>query len=54
VPFDSPLAVKGRYNVVVFKTKTLGDISVRNLGGGVSLTASVIISDLKKIASHKK
>ncbi len=49
VPKDSPLAVPGRYNVVVFSTKTLGEISVRNYGGGVDLTASVIISDLKKI-----
>lgn len=53
-PFDSPLAVKGRFNVVLFKTKTLGEISVRNLGGGVALTASVVISDLKRIASVQK
>lgn len=51
VPADSPLAVTGRFNAVLFKTKTLGDISVRNVGGGVSLTASVIISDLKRIFS---
>ena len=50
LPLDSPLAVSGRFNVVLFKTKTLGDISVRNLGGGIALTASVIVSDLKKIA----
>jgi homoserine dehydrogenase len=49
VPKDSPLAVPGRYNVVVFSTKTLGEVSVRNYGGGVDLTASVIISDLKNI-----
>jgi homoserine dehydrogenase len=48
---DSPLAVKGRFNVVQFDTKTLGEISIRNLGGGVELTASVIISDLKRINS---
>lgn len=47
---DSPLAVSGRFNVVSFETKNLGEISVRNLGGGVSLTSSVIISDLWKIA----
>jgi len=46
---DSPLAVPGRFNVVSFKTKTLGEISVRNFGAGVELTASVIISDLKNI-----
>ena len=50
VPRDSPLAVYGRFNVVSFETKNLGEISVRNLGGGVSLTSSVIISDLWKIA----
>jgi homoserine dehydrogenase len=54
VPADSPLAVKGRFNAVLFKTKTLGEISVRNLGGGVALTASVIISDLKRISSIQK
>ena len=53
-PADSPLAVKGRFNVVLFNTKTLGEISVRNLGGGVALTASVIISDLKRISSIQK
>ena len=52
VDYDSPLAVSGRYNVVLMKTKTLGEISTRNLGGGVELTASVIISDLKSIAKH--
>ncbi len=52
LPTYSPLAVKGRFNVVLFSTKTLGEISVRNLGGGVELTASVIISDLKRISSH--
>lgn len=46
---DSPLAVYGRFNVVSFETKSLGKISVSNLGGGVSLTASVIISDLWKV-----
>jgi homoserine dehydrogenase len=50
MPTESPLAVKGRLNAVLFSTKTLGEISVRNLGGGVALTASVIISDLKKIS----
>jgi homoserine dehydrogenase len=54
IPFDSPLAVKGRFNVVQFNTKTLGEISARNLGGGVALTASVIISDLKRISSIQK
>jgi len=49
LPADSSLAVPGRYNTVSFKTKTLGDISIRNFGGGVDLTASVIISDLKGI-----
>jgi homoserine dehydrogenase len=52
---DSPLAVTGRFNAVVLETKTLGEIAVRNLGGGVELTASVIISDLRNVAnSHKK
>ncbi len=50
VEIDSPLAISGRYNVVLLRTKTLGDISTRNLGGGIELTASVIISDLKNIA----
>ncbi|HYB03787.1 MAG TPA: hypothetical protein VED17_04955 [Nitrososphaerales archaeon] len=54
VPRDSPLAVPGRYNVVMFSTKTLGEISVRNYGGGVDLTASVIISDLKNIERQAK
>ena len=49
IPSDSPLAVKGRFSVVSLNTKILGEISVRNLGGGVPLTASVIISDLKRI-----
>ena len=49
VPIDSPLAVKGRFNTVLFNTKSLGEISVRNLGGGVALTASVVISDIKRI-----
>lgn len=48
---DSPLAVNGRFNVVQFETKTMGQISVRNLGGGVALTAAVVLSDLKRIAS---
>lgn len=51
VPSNSTLAVSGRFNVVQLRTKTLGEISVTNLGGGVALTASVIISDLKRIAS---
>lgn len=49
VPKDSPLAVQGRFNVVLFNTKTLGEISVRNYGAGIELTASVMISDLKNI-----
>lgn len=52
VPSDSPLAVSGRFNVVQFETKSLGQISVRNLGGGVELTTSVVLSDLNRIASH--
>lgn len=52
LPFDSPLAVAGRFNAVQLRTKTLGDISSINLGGGVPLTASVIISDLERIASR--
>jgi homoserine dehydrogenase len=51
---NSALAVSGRFNTVVFETKTLGEISVRNLGGGVELTASVLISDLKKIVNLQK
>jgi homoserine dehydrogenase len=51
VTADSPLAVNGRFNVVQLNTQTLGEISVRNLGGGIQLTASVIISDLKRIAA---
>jgi len=54
VPKDSPLAVPGRYNVVVFNTKTLGEISIRNYGAGIELTASVIISDLKNIERLEK
>ncbi|HXQ92061.1 MAG TPA: hypothetical protein VN739_03580 [Nitrososphaerales archaeon] len=54
VPKDSPLAVNGRFNVVLFNTKTLGEISVRNFGAGVELTASVIISDLKNIEIFEK
>ena len=52
IPSNSTLAVSGRFNVVQLRTKTLGEISVTNLGGGVALTASVIISDLKRIASY--
>jgi homoserine dehydrogenase len=53
---DSPLAVPGRFNAVLLNTKTLGEISIRNFGGGVELTASVIVSDLKSIQrlSEKK
>ncbi len=51
---DSPLAVSGGFNIVLFNTKTLGEISVRNLGAGVELTASVIISDLKNIENFEK
>lgn len=49
VPRDSPLAVNGKFNAVLFNTKTLGEISIRNYGAGVELTASVMISDLKNI-----
>ncbi len=49
MPLDSPLAVQGRYNVVMLVTTNLGDISVRNLGGGISLTSSVLLSDIKEI-----
>jgi len=49
---SSALAVEGRFNAVSFQTKSLGEISVKNLGGGVDLTASVLISDLKRIASR--
>ena len=51
VSAESPLAVRGQFNVVLFNAKTLGEISVRNLGGGVALTASVVISDLKRIGN---
>ncbi len=54
VPGSSPLAVPGRYNVVVLNTNSLGEIAVRNLGGGVALTASVIIGDLKNIERQTK
>ena len=47
---SSVLAVEGRFNAVSMETKTLGEISVRSLGGGVDLTSSVIISDLKMIS----
>jgi homoserine dehydrogenase len=47
---DSILAVRGRFNAVSLNTRNLGEIAVRNLGGGVLLTASVIISDLKRIS----
>lgn len=49
VASESPLAVPGRFNAVLFNTKTLGEISVRNYGAGIELTASVIVSDLKSI-----
>jgi homoserine dehydrogenase len=52
LPADSPLAVSGRFNVVQLNTKTLGEITVRSLGGGVQLTASMIVSDLKRIAGE--
>ena len=48
---DSPLAVGGRFNCVLFETRTLGEISVRNFGAGVALTVSVIVSDLKEIST---
>ena len=51
LPSDSTLVVSGRFNVVQFETKTLGQISVRNFGGGVALTAAVVLSDLKRIVS---
>jgi homoserine dehydrogenase len=51
LPPDSALAVSGRFNAVQFETKTLGQISVRNLGGGVALTTAVVLSDLKRLAS---
>lgn len=54
VPRESPLGVSGRFNVVLLRTNTLGEISVRNLGGGVALTSAVIISDLKKIAERSQ
>lgn len=54
VSTKSPLAVDGRFNTVVFDTKTLGEISVRNLGGGVELTAAVLLSDLKRISSSQR
>lgn len=50
---DSPLAVQGRFNAVLLETRSLGDISTRNLGGGVELTCSVLVSDLKRIATTK-
>jgi homoserine dehydrogenase len=50
---DSPLAVQGRYNTVSFNTSNLGDISIQSLGGGVSLTSSVLLSDINEIASRK-
>ncbi|MHB8567065.1 MAG: hypothetical protein ACYC7D_06185 [Nitrososphaerales archaeon] len=49
----SVLSVEGRFNAVSLETKSLGEISVRNLGGGTELTCSVIISDLKKIACRE-
>lgn len=51
LPSESTLAVSGRFNVVQFETKTLGQISVRNLGGGVALTAAVVLADLNRIVS---
>ena len=50
LPSDSALAVSGRFNAVQFETMTLGQISVRNLGGGVALTTAVVLLDLKRIA----
>ncbi len=49
---DSPLAVEGRYNAVFLKTRNFGEISVRNKGGGVRLTASALFSDLKRVCQE--
>jgi homoserine dehydrogenase len=45
---DSPLCVNGRFNAVAFETKSFGEISVKSFGGGVSLTSSIVLSDLKE------
>ncbi|HKW05543.1 MAG TPA: hypothetical protein VJN71_09620 [Nitrososphaerales archaeon] len=45
---DSPLCVKGRFNAVSFETKSFGEISVKSFGGGVSLTSSIVLSDIKE------
>jgi homoserine dehydrogenase len=45
---DSVLCVNGRFNAVAFETKSYGEISVKSFGGGVSLTSSIILSDLKE------
>lgn len=50
---DSPLVVYGRFNIVSLSTSNLGEISVKSLGGGVSLTSSILLSDINDAASDK-
>ena len=50
---DSPLVVYGRFNIVSFTTSNLGEISVKSLGGGVSLTSSILLSDINEAAERK-
>ncbi len=54
LPNDSPLVVYGRFNIVSFTTTNLGEISIKSLGGGVSLTASILLSDISEAAYGKK
>jgi homoserine dehydrogenase len=54
LPQNSPLAVEGKMSAVLLKTRNLGEICVRNFGGGVELTSSVVISDLKRITGSEK
>ncbi|MGI0078477.1 MAG: hypothetical protein ACRECH_02530 [Nitrososphaerales archaeon] len=53
LPSDSPLVVHGRFNVVSLVTANLGEISVKSLGGGVSLTSSILLSDINEAVGRK-
>ncbi len=48
---SSPLAVEGKFNTVSLVTRNFGEITVRNAGGGIALTASAILSDLRQAVS---
>ena len=52
--YDSPLVVYGRFNIVSLTTSNLGDILIKSLGGGVSLTSSILLSDINEATSGKR